>query len=162
VPDAADRPQRIPEELVDFFEGGTSILVGTCDAAQRPENARAVGARVARDRRRIEIYLNEATAARTLANLKTNPRIAVCFCRPIDHRTVQVKGRALSSRTADDSEKVVVERYLSAFVEALYLVGMTRSLTSRLGRWPSVVVELEVSELFHQTPGPGAGRRLDA
>ena len=136
--------------------------MGTCDANLRPEGTRAVGAVVAPDRTHITVFLNEANSERTLANLAVNPRVAVCFTRPIDHRTVQVKGRALVVRRTLDSEKPRVERYLAAFVEALYLVGVTRATAGRLAHWPSMAVEMTVDDLFHATPGPGAGGRLSS
>ena len=151
---------QIPPDLVDFFEGGVYVLMGTCDAALRPEGTRAVGAVVAPDRARLTVFLNEANSDRTVANLAVNPRVAVCFTRPIDHRTVQVKGRAINVRRTLDSEKHRVERYISSFVEALYLVGVTRATAGRLAHWPSMAVEIAVEDLFHATPGPGAGGRL--
>jgi hypothetical protein len=151
---------QIPPELVDFFEGGVSVLMGTCDANLKPEGTRAVGAVVAPDRAHITVFLNEANSERTLANLAVNPRAAICFTRPIDHRTVQVKGRVLTVRRTLDSEKPRLDRYLSAFVEALYLVGVTRATAGRIAYWPSMAVEITVEDLFHATPGPGAGGRL--
>ena len=159
-PDTSSVPVRIPPELVDFFEGGVSVLMGTCDAACRPESTRAVGASVAPDRTRVTVFLNQANAELTLANLAVNPRVAVCFTRPIDHRTVQLKGKALAVRRTLDSEKPRLERYISSFVEALYLVGVTRATAGRLAFWPSMAVEIAIEELFQGTPGPGAGKRL--
>lgn len=158
--DPSSQPFRIPADLVDFFEGGVSLLVGTCDTDKKPESTRAVGALVGADRTRLTIFLNHANAERTIANLAANPRVAVCFTRPIDHRTVQAKGRALAVRPALDSERPRLERYLSSFVEALYLVGVTRAVAGRLAHWPSTAVEIEVDSLFQQTPGPGAGAKL--
>ena len=160
VPDPSSTPTVVPPELVDFFEGGVSLLVGTCDDAQKPESTRAVGACVAPDRARLTIYLNQVNSERTVANLAVNPRVAVCFTRPIDHRTIQVKGQALRVRPTLDSEKPRLERYISAFVEALYLVGVTRAVGGRLAFWPSQAVEIEIESLFVATPGPGAGERM--
>jgi hypothetical protein len=160
VPDSSSTPVCIPPELVDFFEGGVSLLVGTCDAERKPESTRAVGVTVAPDRAHLTVYLNKANSERTVAHLAVNPKVAVCFTRPIDHRTIQVKGRALQVRPTLDSEKHRLERYLSAFIEALYLVGVTRAVASRFAIWPSMAVEIAIESLFAATPGPGAGERM--
>ena len=158
--DSSSTVFRIPPELVDFFEGGVSLLVGTCDAALRPESTRAVGIAVAPDRTRLTVFLNRANSGRTLENLEVNPRVAICFTRPIDHRTVQAKGKAITVRPAIDSEKPRLERYISSFVEALHLVGVTRAVAGRIAFWPSTAVEVEIESLFQQTPGPGAGAKF--
>jgi predicted pyridoxine 5'-phosphate oxidase superfamily flavin-nucleotide-binding protein len=151
----------IPEDLVDFLEGGVSILVGTRDATLRPDASRAVGARVSGDRERITLFLSERTAARALSNLEDNARIAVGFSRPHDHFAIQLKGSVTERRPASDAERVVPERYLAAYVEQLYLVGLPRSITRRIVVWPGVAVTVAVEDLFVQTPGPGAGKRLE-
>ena len=62
--------------------------------------------------------------------------------------------------TAADAE--LQQRYLAAFVDQLYMVGVPRALGRRMRTAPSVAVTFEVEEVFAQTPGPGAGRRLEA
>jgi hypothetical protein len=151
----------LPEELVDFLESGASMLVGTRDGALRPECLRAAGCIVDPDRSSLRVLMNAATAARTVANLEAGSPIAVTFSRPVDHRTVQVKGTCRRVRPADSNEHEVAERYLALFTEALYVVGMSRAMVRRMRVAPTVVAEIQVLELFHQTPGPGAGRRLE-
>ena len=151
----------LPEELVDFMEGGVSVLVGTRDAALRPECLRAAGCIVSPDRATLRVLMNEATATRTVANLRAGSPIAVTFSRPVDHRTVQVKGTCRTVRPAAPDEQAVAERYLALFAEGLYVVGMSRAIVRRLRVAPTVVAEVLVRELYHQTPGPDAGRRLE-
>jgi hypothetical protein len=152
----------LPEDWVEFVESGVSILVGTRDEALRPEASRALGATVSADRTRISIFAPEATSSRTCENAAATLRVAVTFSRPIDHRALQVKGPVLAVRSARPDERVIQERYVAAYVEQLYLVGLPRGLTRRVCYWPSMVVELGIEQLFMQTPGVGAGRRLEA
>ncbi len=37
---------------------------------------------------------------------------------------------------------------------------MPRAIARRMIWWPSVAIEIEVADVFVQTPGPGAGARL--
>ena len=152
----------LPAELVDFVESGVSILVGTRDAQLRPEAVRAVGCTVGKDLRTLSIVLNAATSRRTIANLEAGSPMAVTFNRPIDHRSMQVKGPCLRLRTGTAADDEGARRYLAAFADALYLVGVSRATARRVRGVPCMVAELEVRELFEQTPGPVAGNRLEA
>lgn len=157
--DAVPQPVTLPEDLVEFIESGVSVQVGTRDAALRPEAARGVGCVVHHDRRTLSLLLNEATATRTVANIAAGSWVSLTFSRPVDHRTVQIKGPA-TVRAGTEVDRAVAERYLAAYTEALYVVGVSRAVVRRLRVAPCAVAEVEVAELYTQTPGPEAGQRL--
>ncbi len=136
------------------------MLVATRDARLSPDATRAMGARVEKDGAELTVFLPSATSAEARANLSDNGRIAVCFSRAADHRSVQVKGRALEVREAGARERGAVERYLAALAEAWGFVGVPARATLRLAHWPCHAVRLRVEGLFVQTPGPGAGAPL--
>jgi hypothetical protein len=150
--------QPLPEEIVDLVESGVSILVGTRDGELRPASVRGVGAQVSPDRRKVTVFLPEATAAKAARNLRDNGEIAVAFSRPIDNLAVQIKGRCHELRRAAEGERPIPERYGVAFVEMTYAVGMPRSLMKRMTVWPAWAASFEVREVYSQTPGPGAGK----
>jgi len=152
----------IPQNLVELFESGVSILVGTRDAARRPEATRGVGAVVSPDRRRLTVFLPGAVSERAVANLRDNGLIAVGFSSVLDHQTLQVKGKTEEIRDARDDEREIVTRYHAAFAEILAVVGLPRTTVRYLNVWPSVAVTFEVTDVFQQTPGPNAGERLSA
>jgi hypothetical protein len=150
----------LPEDLVDLVEGGVSAFVGTRDAAMCPEIVRSTGALVSTDRKRITVFLPEATSKRTVANVRDNGEVAVGFSRPFDNLSIQIKGRSVDLHLAGDPERATPERYHAAYVEQLYMVGLPRSLTTRINTWPAWALTIEVRDVFVQTPGPGAGKRL--
>jgi hypothetical protein len=156
----ADPGRRLPDELADFVESGVSILVGTADERLRPACMRALGARVSQDRASVTVFVPEASARAILANLAANGRVAVAFSRPLDHRSIQIKGACLGTRPASADDRGVQERYRAAYFEQLHAVGVPRAVARRIAWWPSVAVDVRVTELYEQTPGPGAGRRL--
>lgn len=147
-------------ELAEFVESGVSLLCATRDDRLRPDCCRAVGAIVARDRASVTVLLNPLTAKRTLANLAGGGPLAMTASRPIDYRTIQIKGHASGSRPATDAEQMISQRYLAAYTEALYLVGLQRAVVRRLRVAPAVAIELAVHDVFQQTPGPQAGQKL--
>jgi hypothetical protein len=150
----------LPADLVEFFESGVSILVATRDAQLRPACARGAGARVRASEGIVTVYLPEAVAAPTVANVVANGRIAVTFSRPLTHYSIQVKGTCDGSRPGTEEDRAVQLRYRAAYCEQLHAVGLPRAAAARLAWWPSVALDVAVRDLFVQTPGPNAGRRL--
>lgn len=150
----------ISAELTEFIESGLSMLVGTRDARLVPECVRPVGVRVEKGGREVTVFLAAATSATSIANLADNGRIAMCVSRPVDHRTVQLKGRLVSSALATESDRAAVERHRKGFAATLAYVGVPPRLTLRMSHWPSYAVRFRVESLFDQTPGPGAGAEI--
>lgn len=153
---------RLTEQHVELIESGASILIGTRDAALCPECLRGLGAAVHPSREAVTVYANAALAERTLANAALGEPIALTFSRIWDHYTIQLKGPVIETRPATEAERALQERYLAAFAEQLNLVGLPRSVTRQVRLWPSVALTASVRELFLQSPGPGAGRRLES
>jgi hypothetical protein len=151
----------LPADLVEFVESGVSVLVGTRDSQLRPQATRAFGATVHEGRKGITIYLLESVSRVTLADLRDNGEVAVTFSRPIDHRSIQLKGRVIDIEPTTEAEQRVQERYLAAWVEHLFVVGLPRGIGRRMQLRPSFAVRIALHALFHQTPGPDAGRRMD-
>lgn len=152
---------RLSEELAEFVEGGLSMLVGTRDAALRPQVDRAVGAFVGPDRESVTVYLNKTLATKAVANLQDNGQVALTVSRPYDHRSLQVKGQLVSLRDGAEEDRIKQERWLAGFVEHLYIVGLPRSVIRQLKIFPSVALTMRIDDIFVQTPGPGAGRRFE-
>ena len=89
------------------------------------------------------------------------PGGAVTFSRPLTHYSIQVKGVASGVRPSTEADRVVQERYRAAYTEQLHAVGLPRAVAKRIAWWPSVAIDISVRDLFVQTPGPSAGRRLE-
>jgi hypothetical protein len=139
------------------FKEGRSLTVATADGAHVPAICRAVGLQVDKGGQAVTVYLPVATAAETVANLATNGRIAIVSSDVLDHRTLQIKGRSRAVRVAGEEERAAVTRWLEAFAEVIYGIGMPRAVMMSLSHWPAFAVEVEVDAVFDQTPGPRAG-----
>lgn len=155
------RPEpRISDELVEFLQSGLSIVVATRDGDLQPDGAVAWAARVHDDREGLTVFLHEQAAREMLANLAAHPEIALDFDRPTSHRACQVKGVHVATRRARASERALVERQLEAFAGDLEAIGIPRAMTGGGTTWPCTALELRVTQLFEQTPGPGTGEPL--
>jgi hypothetical protein len=150
----------ISPDLAAFLESGLPITVATRNSRLEPDGAWAWGARVHEDRRHLTVYLRPESAAALLENLTDHPEIALVFDRPIDHRACQVKGRFLSFREACADERAVLDRQVDGVRRHLADIGIPEEMTAAWCWWPCVSFEIEVTHLFEQTPGPGAGEPL--
>ena len=151
---------RLTDDVLELLSSGVDVIVATRDAQLAPECTFGMGLRVHRDRRTVTVFVARAVAGPTLRNLEDNGQIAVTFCRPVDHETVQLKGQFLSVRDSEAADRQVQEMYRGAFAEQLAVFGIPRAITRRFAWWPSVAIEFEVAEAYTQTPGPGAGQRI--
>jgi hypothetical protein len=145
-------------ELVDYMQGGVSLLVGSRDAELRPASARGFGVEVEAASGIATVFLAAAGAERTLSNLRDNGQLALTFSRPIDHRSLQVKGRVLSITETTERQQGLQDRYFSLFCAGLSWSGLRESLLRRIRYAPSYAVSFRIESMFDQTPGPGAGR----
>jgi hypothetical protein len=151
----------LPNDLVELFEGGASIVMATRDGKLRPEVARACGAVVDRtesSRARITVFLAESVAARTVANLAENRELAVLFTEIFRHRSIQTKGKVVSVERAAEVHQDAIKRYMGAWSEALYQTGIPRAVTLQCATRPATAITYDAEELFVQTPGPKAGQ----
>jgi hypothetical protein len=151
----------LPATTATFLESGLTLFVGTRSSDLRPECAFAIALRVEPCRRRLTVFLPDRAAARAIENLRANGAAAVTATRPLDLRTLQVKGRAVRVAAAADVDRPFVLAYREALAAQLEAVGHPRSVTARLVAWPCAAVEVEVEALFDQTPGPRAGAVLE-
>jgi hypothetical protein len=148
---------RIPDDLVPLIEGGAATWMATRGAGLEPELVRVMGSLVGEGGRTLTAYLPLEQARRTLANLEVYPEAAIFFARLTDYRSVQVKGEVVAVRGTDAEEVERQARYGQEFADVCARIGIPRDLVATLTYWPSRAVEVEVRELYVQTPGPNAG-----
>jgi hypothetical protein len=147
--------------VVEFIQGGVAVGVATRDDDLRPEFARGWGPQVSADGRSLRLCVSASRGSRMRANLERNGAVAVGFSPPTIARAVQVKGVAASVAEPEAADLERVERHLRSFVEEAARVGAPAELSERmLVRTGLVAVQLSIDEVFDQTPGPTAGRRL--
>lgn len=153
-------PMYFDDQLLELLASGVDVSVATRDANLMPECTFGMGHKVHTDRRHITVYVARVLAAPTLENLRANGEVAITMCRPIDHKTIQVKGRFVGARDSGPEDRELQEICRGAFAEQLAAFGLPRTYTRRMAWWPSVAIEVEVRDIFTQTPGPGAGTRI--
>ncbi len=147
--------------VVEFVHGGVLAGVATRDEGLTPSLTRGWGPQVSPDGRSLKLCVPAPDGSRTRANLEGNGAIAVGFAPPTIARAVQLKGvvSGLSKPDAGDRERV--ERHFGLFTEECVLIGAPPHVPLRMiMRDDLVLVSFEIDEVYDQTPGPTAGRRL--
>ena len=116
--------------------------------------------RVGADRESVTLFLSEAIGGKTLENLRNNGKIAVTCTRPTDHITCQLKGQVRSIKPATSANREMSRRWHREFRAELSAIGVPSTLSEAWIIEPTVAVQISVSDVFDQTPGPGAGKKI--
>jgi hypothetical protein len=101
-----------------------------------------------------------ASSARTLADLASNGRIAVSFGDQTTFRAVQIKGRSLAVGEPDRAALERASEQFALFAAKAATLGVPPHLAQVLFTTDLVTITLVADEIFDQTPGPGAGKKV--
>ena len=135
-------------------------MVGTRDATLMPECTRAWGIRVGQDRSTVTIFLTEAISQKTIQNLQENGLIAISCTRPTDHVACQLKGRLRAIRQAGQRDREHSRRWHREFVGEIVAIGVPAPVGEAWITEPALAVDIDVTDVFQQTPGPGTGEKI--
>ena len=163
--DYAVRPFMIPGKIVRFLEQHANVAVaGIRDANLVPAGFRISGWRLHPDGQTITLLIPPPMTERVIAMLEDNRQIAVTVGEHQTHETYQLKGRYLENRSVEPDDFASVarlrERYLRS-IRSEIPEGVPEAYVMAVAvPDPVVAVDVDVSEIYVQTPGPGAGSRL--
>jgi hypothetical protein len=134
-----------------------SILVGAVDRSGHPSCCRGVGLITDESLGSATVFVPLATSRDVVANAAASKRLAVVASHVIDHVGYQLKGRVRALRLATEEEGAAIRRHIGAFSDEIIGIGMAPRLARSITQWPAFVIEIDVEELYDQTPGPNAG-----
>src|SRR5688500_6991822 len=97
-----------------------------------PEGIRGMGVQVEPGGEVVTVFVAEATGALTASNARATGRVAVCFGRPRDHKTMQLKGRVLTVERAGESARARIDRYRKEHAAELGWIGVPECIVMRL------------------------------
>lgn len=154
----------IPEKLVEFLHGPVFVGIGSRSEKLRPLHTWAMGGIVTSDRQGIVLFVPEAVSRPLMENLKNNGRVAIAAGSPVDNENYQFKGEFLSARPTDEKEVAIQEIYRAKLLASCIQVGypepMIKPLVMGFVYKPSLAVTFRIHEIYLQTPGPEAGKRI--
>jgi len=154
----------IPGKILRFLdERANAGFAGTRDAALVPRGHRVVAWQVDAGGRTLTAYIPSSSAPQLVEHVQDNGRIALTFEEVGTHETYQIKGRCLSHRPVRPAEVDIARRTRERFTKGLRSFHADEQQAAMLAASippPTLAVEVEVHEVFLQTPGPGAGTRI--
>ena len=159
--DGSKAAPALDSAVVEFIHGGVAVGVATRDDDLRPEFARGWGPEVSADGRWLRLCVSAPEGSRMRVNLERNGAVAVGFCPPTIARAVQLKGVAtvVGEPEADDLERA--ERHFGMFAAQTAQIGAPAHFPERLFAGSGLfAIKFSIDEVFDQSPGPTAGRRL--
>jgi hypothetical protein len=153
----------IPTRVVELLRGPSVMHAGTRDAALRPAHSQVTGAIFHDDRETVTFFVSESQARRIASNLEQNGRVALTIAQT-SHEAYQLKGAYVSSRPTADSDYALQDSYRTEMISALtkfWPEEMVKPMILGHAYRPGVAITFRVEEIFQQTPGPGAGDKLE-
>jgi hypothetical protein len=153
----------IPGKIVRFLELYANVaFAGTRNQDLVPLGHRVSGWRVSADGQRLTALIAEGFTAHLLESLEHNGEFALTVEEFPSHETYQFKGRYLGHRPLQPDDVEIVAGIRERFFKSVrpIFTGAPEQLLKAFVLEACLAVEFEVHEVYLQTPGPGAGRRL--
>jgi hypothetical protein len=154
----------IPGVLLKFLERASIGYAATRDRSLVPHFHWVCGWTVEPDPSTLSFHVSSPFPERLLQDVAECPRIALTIEAIGPHETYQFKGEFAATREPGPGDLASFERGRERFVTDVLAIEQRfdfapDTLERYLGA-PALVVTMAVQEIFLQTPGPGAGRRM--
>jgi hypothetical protein len=153
----------IPEKIARFLRERANVaFAGTRTRELVPLGHRVSGWSLGADGRTLTVLVPEPFTAVLAESLQDNGELALTVEDFPTHETYQFKGGYVRHRPVQREDLDIVDRVRERLRKNMRTVfpmapeGIEGVFISK----PVIAVEFEVSEVFVQTPGPGAGARI--
>ncbi len=154
----------IPGVLLKFLGRASIAYAATRDRELWPHFHWLCGWSPEPDASHLTVYVSSPCEGTLIKNVALCPRVAVTVEHIGPHETYQFKGRFAGSRVPDARDRQQAEactaRAVSAIMEIEQRFAFGAAELRRYLGTPALAVCVALEEIFLQTPGPGAGRRL--
>lgn len=155
----------IDDAMFGLLRRRVSIIVASRDAACQPHVMRALAIRVSSDRARVTVLMTRTTSRGVLDDIAANGVIAVVVSEPSTHATAQLKSDDAVIEPIASGDLALIEAHAERFADEISMGGFSRQLAHAIldrGDGEFVAVSFTPRQAFDQTPGPRAGRAIEA
>jgi hypothetical protein len=155
----------LPGKIVRFLEQHANMgFAGTRDRDLVPCGCRVSGWRVHADGHTMTLFIPEPLVDRVIASLEENGQFAVTVEEHPTHETYQLKGTYVSHRAVEADDLPLVTRFRERLVRSIRSTippGVPEAFVGALAvPDPAIAIDVDIREVYLQTPGPGAGARI--
>jgi len=155
----------IPDKIIRFLQlQGNAAVAGTRDRNLMPYGHRVSGWQLQPDSRTLTAFIGNPFVEGFLQTALDNGQIAITIEEFPSLETYQVKGRYVSHRPVRPEEIELVNRTRERYVKNITTLNPDYQAHADLVRASipdaAIAVDVDVQEVFVQTPGPTAGARV--
>jgi hypothetical protein len=153
-----------PQDLLDFIHQGLSITAASRDHRFIPSISKALACRVLPEAQEVRIFVNAVQASHLLADVTSCQRIAVTYCLPSSHKTIQIKGFSAKQLEPQAGDLEFTQGYVQALSQDLETLGYHPAIIARyLHVEPEqlAVISFQPDSIFEQSPGEKAGEPME-
>ena len=153
----------IPGKIARFLDQQANVaFAGTRNRELVPFGHRVSGWCIGADGRTLTAFVPQPFTVGLLESLRENGELALTVEDFPAHETYQFKGRYVRHRPVQREDIDIVDRIRQRFIKNMRTVFsvVPEAVAGAFISKPALAVEFEVSEIFVQTPGPGAGARI--
>ena len=148
-----------------FIQSGVSISLAACGPGRLPSMSRGFGCKLIDGGRQVGVFIKRSQSGDLLRNIEYSGHVANVFSLPSNNRTVQLKGVDALVLPFDTIDLPVIEAHIDDFLHEVVPMGMSEKvIRAMLAFAPDdlVTVVYSPSAAFSQTPGPRAGKPIEA
>jgi len=151
------------KEAASISGPSASIAVASRDTNNVPSLFKVSGCRVSSDRKRVTLYVDQQLAAAVVRDLRAGGPIAAVFSVPATHLTIQLKGKRADVGSVTPADREYVREHFDNIVAHITALDYPEDGVKCYFHFAPeqlVAISFTPTEAFEQTPGPGAGARL--
>lgn len=139
------------------------MILGSRNAKLLPCGALAFGATVDAENEVVTVFVPNDMVAETLENMEDNGQVALAIGHGDLHESYQIKGKYVGSRPSTPHETAIQDIHKTKLVPHLRaeIGDMADKYWGKFDYHPSTAISFRVTEIFDQTPGPNAGRKIE-
>ena len=141
----------------------SAIWASNCDSQQVPDLVRLQGVQVEADKEHITFYVPLKFGKNLVNNFACTDKLTFLMAIIVTNESYQLKGTYISHRQCTAAEITYQEAYLQGFCETLERQGLSKEKAYKAYyHQPTVVVCMQVKEVYEQTPKVGTGEKVHA
>ena len=149
------------DALVSQLRRPVAIQLCTVGPDLRPQSVRGFGVDYEAKPGVLSLVVLDAQSADFRGALVSSRRLAVNLGDPVTFDGIQLKGPLVALEEPSPPAAQVAARYFEIFCATLTSIGFERdNMQGFFHRGPARWVRFRPEEIFDQTPGPGAGKKL--
>ena len=133
--------------------------MGTRDTNLKPDFCRVLGVQVV-DQDHLRFFMDKKSNPTSFKNLQPSAPIALTTTRADNFESYQFKGKFVKLTECSDEDNQTIQAYLHGFNDAVVALGLQDGLVYNYPHSNTYALEMEVKEIFEQTPKPGTGNKL--